>query len=166
MKILFPEFLLRLLYRVKAQQQEGRHNFGDLGFMLDVCFARRTRLQILLLDCVMDKIFFYDGKIFFWWDAQYTFRFELSAKDAENYTKPTVSLPSLETNGSCLNLGLLKKLHILRLTILREYVLFSEEIVHPCFLSFCTLSALYLCPVLVMDNGHDRDENIFADSMK
>ena len=102
MRILFPEFLLRLLYRVKAQQQEGRHNFGDLGFMLDVCFARRTRLQILLLDCVMDKIFY-------WCDAQNAFRSELNAKDAENYTKPTVSLPSLETNGSCLNLRMLKK---------------------------------------------------------
>ena len=112
---------------------------------------------------MMGKIFLV-GKSFI--GAQYTFRSELSAKDAENFTKPTVSLPSLESNGTCLNLRLFKKLHILRLTILREYVLFSEEIVHPCFLSFCTLSALYLCPVLVMANGHDRNENIFSDFMK
>ena len=52
------------------------------------------------------------------------------------------------------------------LTLLEKYVLFTAEIVHPCFLSFCTLSALYFCPVLVMSNGHDRNENIFADFMK
>ena len=54
-------------------------------------------------------------KIFYWCDAQYTFRSELSAKDAENSTKPTVSLPSLEIQvesmvPSCLNLCLLKKI--------------------------------------------------------
>ena len=163
-KILFPEFLLRLLYRVKAQQQERRHNFGDLGcLMFALCGEHVCRYCYWIVWWTRS---FIGGKIFYWCDAQNAFRSELNAKDAENYTKPTVSLRSLKSNGSCLNLRLLKKLHILRLTILREYVLFSEEIVHPCFLSFCTLSALYLCPVLVMANGHDRNENIFSDFMK
>ena len=40
--------------------------------------------------------------------------------------------------------------YMFRLTLLEEYVLFTAKIVHPCFLSFCTLSELYIYLVFIM----------------
>ena len=78
----------------------------------------------------------------------------MSVKGAESYTRPIVSLSHkqqmLVVDMYVSSLHLHVEGHVFSFALLEEYVLPNAEIVHPCFLSFCTLSELYVFVVCIM----------------
>ena len=94
----------------------------------------------------------------------------MSVKGAESYTRPIVSLSHkqqmLVVDMYVSSLHLHVEGHVFSFTLLEEYVLPNAEIVHPCFLSFCTLSELYVYLVCIRHSlgssrksVHERHQN-------